>query len=299
MKDVALIIERAEKFRTRFEELEWLIAAPEVIADGRHYRRAAAEHAELIPVIELLDELKIYDECGFAAEAQEFAERLYKVLAVMDCNEIEKMFLKISYVADGAKEFVDLLYSAYNNFALDYGYDFEDMNNTEFTACIEGVGAYATLQNECGKHEARLSGNLKVNVTVLIYPEKSQTVQIDEKDLMIDTFRSGGAGGQHVNKTDSAVRITHIPTGISVICQDERSQHKNKARALEAIYKRIESHTQKRNIESASEEKKKAQKTVDSGVVVRQYDFRAGQCKNGKSVRLSASIDKSGKIVIF
>jgi len=297
MKDTALIIERAERYRVRFEELEWLISAPEVIADGRYYRKVIAEYSVLTPIIELLDELKVCHEYDLANEEQELAVKLLKLLAETERGISEIAVLEMHYTKEAANEFASLLYSAYNSFALDRGFDFEVINKTKF-ARVKGVGAYTVLQKECGIHEARLNDNFKISVTAIIYPEKSQDVQIDERDLEIDTFRSGGAGGQHVNKTESAIRITHIPTGISVVCQDERSQYKNKSRALEIIYKKIENHAEKKNAELTNEAKKNAQKTAGSGIV-RNYDFRTGQCQNSESAQLSAIIDKSGKIEIF
>ncbi len=155
----------------------------------------------------------------------------------------------------------------------------------EIIAGIKGKGAYSRLKYESGVHRVQrvpateASGRIHTSaVTVAVLPEAEEVdVEIDQNDLRIDTFRASGAGGQHVNKTESAIRITHIPTGIVVSCQDEKSQHKNKAKALRVIRTRI---LQKRQDDQAREiasQRRSQVGTGDRSERIRTYNFPQGR----------------------
>ena len=151
----------------------------------------------------------------------------------------------------------------------------------ELSCLVEGESAYAKLKHESGVHrvqrvpETESSGRIQTSAaTVAVMPEAEEVeFTIDPKDLQIDTFRSSGAGGQHVNKTESAIRITHLPTGTVVECQDERSQYKNKDRAMKILRSKLyEAQQEKQNAAIAAQRKSQVG-TGDRSGKIRTYNF--------------------------
>ena len=195
---------------------------------------------------------------------------------------------------DEAAIFSGDLFRMYNAYAESRGWKVEVLSSSEgehggfkeIISRVVGSGAYSRLKFESGAHrvqrvpETESQGRIHTSAcTVAVMPEADEMdeVEINPADLRIDTFRASGAGGQHVNKTDSAIRITHLPTGVVVECQDERSQHKNRARAMSVLASRLlEAEQQKQRQEEAST-RKSLVGSGDRSERIRTYNFPQGR----------------------
>ncbi len=221
---------------------------------------------------------------------------LQKLLLPKDPNDNSNVFLEIRAGTGGdeAAIFAGDLFRMYSRFAESKKWQVEVLNSNEgehggykeIIARIIGAGAYSYLKFESGAHrvqrvpETESQGRVHTSAaTVAIIPEAEDVkmIEINPADLRIDTFRASGAGGQHVNKTDSAIRLTHLPTGTVVECQDERSQHKNKARAMSLLQARIyDAEKQKQEKEQAAE-RKSLVGSGDRSERIRTYNFPQGR----------------------
>ena len=239
-----------------------------------------------------------------AAEEQKDAEQrletleldLQKLLLPTDPHDNNNIFLEIRAGTGGdeAAIFAGDLFRMYSRYAENNRWQVEVLSENagehggykEVIARLVGNGAYSKLKFESGAHrvqrvpETESQGRVHTSAaTVAIIPEPSPTeeITINTNDLRIDTYRASGAGGQHVNKTDSAVRLTHIPTGVVVECQDERSQHKNKARALSLLQARLVDAEKEKQQKEQAQTRKSLVGSGDRSERIRTYNFPQGR----------------------
>ena len=233
---------------------------------------------------------------GLTVEQAELEDKLQILLLPKDPNDDKNVFLEIRAGTGGdeAAIFVGDLFRMYSRYAEKRGWKVEVVNSNEgehggykeMIARIIGQGVYSQLKFESGAHRVQRvpatesQGRVHTSaVTVAIMPEAEsvEEVDINPADLRIDTYRSSGAGGQHVNTTDSAIRITHIPTGVVVECQDERSQHKNKARAMSLLSAKILDQQQQQQHKEQAAERKSLVGSGDRSDRIRTYNYPQGR----------------------
>lgn len=222
----------------------------------------------------------------------EFEQRLQLLLLPQDPNDGRNIFLEIRAAAGGdeAAIFAGDLFRMYSRYAENQGWGVEIITSSsserggykEIIARITGERVYSHLKFESGAHrvqrvpETEAQGRVHTSTcTVAILPEVEEVDQfiINPADLKVDTYRASGAGGQHVNKTDSAIRITHLPTGTVVECQDERSQHKNRARAMSLLQARLLSAEQEKQQREQAQTRRSLVGTGDRSERIRTYNF--------------------------
>ena len=228
-------------------------------------------------------------------KADQFAEELKRLLLPKDPNDDKNVILEIRSGAGGeeAALFAGTLYRMYSMYAEAKGFRTEVLNENdtelggikEISVEIKGEGAYSRFKFESGVHrvqrvpETESQGRIQTSTaTVAVLPEAEEVdFDLDMNDVEIDTFRSSGAGGQHINKTSSAIRVTHKPTGMVVECQDERSQHKNKERALKILRSRLLKQEQEKQHEEIAGARRAMVGTGDRSERIRTYNFPQGR----------------------
>ena len=307
------MLEKLQAIAQRLEQVEQQLSDPAVYADRDALTRLSREQKELTPIVSAFRAWQQAEsDCGDAQalladpemrelaqeelhrarqERDRLSQELKTLLLPRDPNDDRNVILEVRAGIggdEGALFAADLL-RMYALYAERRGWHMELVyeNTTELggvkeaSATIEGQGAWSRLKFEAGTHrvqrvpETESSGRIQTSAaTVAVMPEAEEVeFSIDPKDLQIDTFRSSGAGGQHVNKTESAIRITHLPTGTVVECQDERSQYKNKDRAMKILRSKLyEAQQEKQNAAIAAQRKSQVG-TGDRSGKIRTYNF--------------------------
>ncbi len=269
-----------EKFAQYQETVDTIESATEMLDDSDPEMQAMAEE-------EIQEARKTQ---------QQLATDLQKMLLPKDPNDDRNIYLEIRAGTGGdeAAIFSGDLFKMYSRYAETQNWSVEVMSENagdhggykEIVARVVGHGAFSKLKFESGAHrvqrvpETESQGRVHTSAcTVAIIPEvdEVEAIDINPKDLRIDTFRASGAGGQHVNKTDSAIRLTHLPTGVVVECQEERSQHKNKAKAMSMLSSRLLAAEQEKQQSKQAADRKLQVGSGDRSERIRTYNYPQGR----------------------
>jgi peptide chain release factor 1 len=310
------MLDKLESLERRYEELNALMAQPEVAADYERLQSLAKEQAAIADLVakyreykktsHTLEETRSMLGKGLDAEMaalvkseietlsarrQSLMKEIEKALLPRDANDEKDVIVEIRAGAGGdeAALFAADLFRMYTRYAESKGWqvDVIDSNQSgiggfkEIVFEVKGRGAYSRLKYERGVHRVQrvpiteASGRIHTSTaTVAVLPEAEEVeVDINPDDLKVDTFRSSGHGGQHVNKVATAVRITHLPTGIAATCQDERSQLRNKIRAMAVLRARILDRERRRQEQELARERRAQVGSGERSEKIRTYNF--------------------------
>mgnify|MGYP000226897863 CR=1 FL=1 len=291
------VIGKQDQFRKLSQEYAEIGAVVKLYGDYRHAREQLESSTQMLKDEDASIREMAQEE---TTQAQLLLARLESEIQALllpkDPNDNRNIFLEIRAAAGGDESalFAGDLYRMYHFYATAHGWNVEVMSQSpgehggykEIIARIAGQSVYSRLKFESGAHRVQrvpateAQGRIHTSTcTVAVLPEAEEidAIDINPAELKVDTYRASGAGGQHVNKTDSAIRITHLPTGIVVECQDERSQHKNRARAMSILSARLLEAERRKQREQEAATRKSLVGTGDRSERIRTYNFPQGR----------------------
>ncbi|MBQ8427264.1 MAG: peptide chain release factor 1 [Clostridia bacterium] len=305
------VISRIDEWRAYTKELSEISETVEKYTEYKKVVKEQQDLKELIPLEQDADMKALMEEEIFACKdrIEKISEELRILLLPKDPNDDKNVIMEIRAGAGGeeASLFAYELYRLYVKYAEKNRWKTEEIENNstelggikEVVFSISGKSAYSKLKFESGVHrvqrvpETESQGRVHTSTaTVAVLPEVEDVeVHIDEKYLKIDTLRSSGAGGQHVNKTESCIRLTHLPTGIVVLCQDERSQTKNREKAMRVLKSRLYDFYQSQYDKEYADNRRSQVGTGDRSERIRTYNFPQGRVTDHRIGLTLHSID--------
>ena len=311
------LFDRLQMLEDRYEELGELLSDPDVISDTKRFTKLSKEMADLRETVEKYNKYKevtqqISDDEEMLSDGldDEMASLVKEELS--DPNDDKNIIMEIRGAAGGdeASLFAADLFSMYSKYAERQGWSIEviDKNVTEvggfkeIALIINGNSVWSKLKYESGAHRVQRipvtesAGRVHTSTaTVVVMPEEEDVeIELDPKDIRVDVYRSSGAGGQHINKTSSAVRMTHLPTGIVVAMQDQRSQQQNREKAMKILKARVYDYYAQQEQSEYDANRKSAVGTGDRSERIRTYNYPQNRVTDH---RIGLSLNKLDRIM--
>lgn len=310
-REVEVLLDKTLPKAKRFAELEELLTYPEVVADKMYFLNLEKEKRSLEKCVEIrkklvdaVESLDFYNEYAqtegenlenqlqnIGEQIQDYRRQLEMILVdIVDDDEDARIEL---FYDKQIEEQINKIVDKYCLIAEKLKLTCQCVRDKYIVLLVKGRGAYSLFKSECGVYRIKING-IKVYFTVVVSAELEREPSIDMKDIKFELFHSSGAGGQNVNKVETAVRARYIPTGLAVACQDERSQLQNKERALKLLLEKIEA----QQLEESKKKKDLLLKSLNSdknkGIFKRDYDFDKNIVKtsDGATLILSENLEK-------